>query len=126
MTRTSSHCATAYGRATEPTVARPVRLRALAATDIEGASDYYLDQVSEQMALEFIDAVERGIRRISRSPNAGSLHFAYELGIPDLRAWPLRRIPYVVFYVAANDEIDVWRVLHSRRDLPAALQSPEE
>ena len=126
MTRTSSRCATVSGQATEYTVARPVRLRALAAADVEAASDYYVDQVSEQTALEFIDTVERGIRRISRSPNVGSLHFAYELALPDLRAWPLQRFPYVVFYVATSDEIDVWRVLHSRRDLPTALQRPDE
>ena len=114
------------GQATEYTVARPVRLRALAAADIEAASDYYVDQVSEQTALEFIDTVERGIRRISRGPNVGSLHFAYELALPDLRAWPLQRFPYVVFYVATSDEIDVWRVLHSRRDPPTALQRPDE
>lgn len=126
MTRTSSPCATACGQATEPTVARPVRLRAVAAADIEAAGDYYLDQVSEPTALEFIDAVERGIRRISRNPNVGSLHFAYELALPVLRVWSLQRFPYVVFYVAANNEIDVWRVLHSRRDVPTALQQPEE
>ena len=126
MTRTSSRCATASGQTTEYTVARPVRLRALAAADIEAASNYYLDQVSEQMALEFIDAVERSIRRISRNPNVGTLHFAYELALPDLRAWPLQRFPSAVFHVAASDEIDVWRVLHSRRDLPTALQRPEE
>lgn len=126
MTRTSSHCANASAQATEYTVARRVRLRSLAAADIEAASDYYLDHVSEQTALEFIDAVERSIRRISRNPNVGSLNFAYELALPDLRAWPLRRFPYVVFYVATSDEIDVWRVLHSRRDLPTALQPPEE
>jgi toxin ParE1/3/4 len=107
-------------------LARSVRLRALAAADIETTSDYYVDLVSEQTALEFIDAVERGIRRISRSPNVGSLHFAYELALPGVRAWPLQRFPYVVFYVAASDEIDVWRVLHSRRDLSEALQRPDE
>ena len=126
MNRISSRCATASGRSTEYTVARPVRLRALAAADINAASDYYVDQVSEKTALEFIDAVESGIRRIRRNPNVGSLHFAYELALPDLRAWPLRRFPHVVFYVAASEEIDVWRVLHSRRDLPTALQPPEE
>lgn len=103
-------------------MARPVRLRELAATDLEAAGDYYRQQASEQTALEFINAVQRGIQRISRSPNVGSLHFAYELAIPELRAWPLQRFPYVVFYVVADDAIDVWRILHSRRDLPSALQ----
>lgn len=106
-------------------MARPVRLRELAATDLEGASAYYRQQVGDQTALEFIDAVQRGIQRVSRSPNLGSLHFAYELGIPDLRAWPLQHFPYVVLYVVTDDEIDVWRILHTRRDVPATLEPPE-
>ncbi len=107
-------------------MAKPVRLRQLAATDLEGASAYYRQHVGEETALEFLDAAQRGIQRVSRSPNVGSLHFAYELGIPELRAWPLQRFPYVVFYVVGNDEIDVWRILHARRDLPTALQSLDE
>lgn len=107
-------------------MARPARLRALAAADIEDASDHYRDHVGEPTSLDFVDAVERGIRRISRSPSVGSLHFAYEFGLPDLRVWAPERFPYVVFYVAADEEIDVWRVLHSRRDLATALQPPAE
>ena len=45
------------------------------------------------------DALERDLRRLARQPHLGSLRFAYELGIPGLRAWPLHRFPYVVFYV---------------------------
>jgi toxin ParE1/3/4 len=106
-------------------VAKLVRLRQLAAADLEGASEYYRREVGEQTALDFIDAVERAVKRIRRSPHVGSLRFAYELAIPDLRAWQLQRFPYVVFYVVADDEIDVWRILHTRRDVPAALEPPE-
>ena len=77
------------------------------------------------MALDFIDAVEHGIERISRRPHVGSLRFAYELAIPDLRASPLQRFPYVVFYVVADDEIDVWRILHDRLDAPTTLKPPD-
>ena len=106
-------------------MAKPVRLRALAAPDLDGAREYYRHESGEQIALEFIDAVEHGIQRISRRPQVGSLRFAYELAIPDLRAWPLRRFPYVVFYVIADDQIDVWRILHDRRDVPTALKPPD-
>ena len=106
-------------------MARQVRLRQLATTDLEVANDYYRQEAGDQIALEFIDAVERGIKHISRSPHVGSLHFAYELGIPELRAWPLQGFPYIVFYVVADDEIDVWRILHTRRDLPATLEPPK-
>jgi toxin ParE1/3/4 len=106
-------------------VAKPVRLRQLAAADLDDASEYYRREAGEQTALDFIDVVERGIKRISSGPHVGSLRFGYELAIPDLRAWPLQRFPYVVFYVVTDDEIDVWRILHARRDIPATLAPPE-
>lgn len=99
----------------------PVQLRAAAAHDIGQAVGHYLDDAGESVALRFIDAVERGVVRISKAPFVGTLRFSYELGIPDLRAWPLDGFPYVVFYVAVTDRIDVWRVLHSRRDIPAEV-----
>jgi toxin ParE1/3/4 len=80
----------------------------------------------EPIALRFIDAVEHAVGRIGRAPHLGSLRFSYELDIPELRAWQLDRFPYIVFYVAANDQIDVWRVLHTRRDIPTALSDDAE
>ena len=106
-------------------MAKRIRLRQLAAFDLEGASNYYRQEAGEQTALDFIDAVERAIKRIGRSPQVGSLRFAYELAIPDLRAWPVQGFPYVAFYVVTDDEIDVWRILHTRPDVPASLEPPE-
>ena len=106
-------------------MAKLVRLRQLAAADLEGASEQYRRDAGEQTALDFIDAVERAVKRIRRSPQVGSLRFAYELAVPDLRAWPLQRFPYVLFYVVTDEEIDVWRILHTRRDVPATLEPPE-
>ena len=106
-------------------MAKLVRLRQLAAADLEGASEYYRREAGEETALGYIDAVESAVKRIRRSPHVGSLRFAYELAIPDLRAWQLQRFPYVVFYVVTDDEIDVWRILHTRRDISAALEPPK-
>ena len=106
-------------------MAKLVRLRQLAAPDIEDASAYYHREAGEQAALDFIDAVESAVKRIRRNPQVGSLRFAYELAIPDLRAWPMQRFPYVVFYVVTGDEIDVWRILHTRRDVQATIDPPE-
>lgn len=104
---------------------KAVRLRELATADIESASEYYRQESGNETALDFIDAVERSLNRISRSPHMGSLRFAYELAIPDVRAWPLQRFPYIVFYVVADVEIDVWRILQTRRDVSATLEPPE-
>lgn len=77
------------------------------------------------MALSFIDALERGGNLLTRSPHAGSLQFAYELDIPELRAWALKRFPYVIFCTPHENHIDIWRVLHTRRDRPGAIQSDD-
>ena len=42
--------------------------------------------------------------------------------MPGLRSWALGRYPYVVFYCEHGGHIDVWRVLHSRRDIAAWLR----
>jgi len=55
----------------------------------------------------------------------GSPRYAFELRLEGLRAWPLRRYPYLVFYVEREDHLDVWRVLHAQRDIPAWMQEPE-
>lgn len=99
----------------------PVALRAQAVDDVERIVDHYLDEAGESLALKFVDALERATIRIGRVPLIGTLRFSYEVGIPDLRAWPIGRFPYLIFYVAGADRVDVWRVLHSRRDLPAEL-----
>ncbi len=47
---------------------------------------------------------------------------ALELDLPELRSWPLKRYPFLVFYVEQPDHIDVWRVLHGQRDIPSWLR----
>ena len=99
----------------------PVGLRAEAAHDIERAIDHYLAEAGESVALSFIEAIEHFVVGIGRAPLVGTLRFSYELGIPDLRAWPLGHFPYVIFYVTAEDRVEVWRVLHTARDLPTEM-----
>ena len=54
--------------------------------------------------------------------NTGSPRDAHALGIPSLRAWPLTRYPFLVFYVEAADHIEVWGVLHTSRDIPERMR----
>lgn len=98
-----------------------VRFRARAAADVDEAVDHYRREAGEAVAVDFIDALERCVRQIGRSPHLGSLRFSYELDIPGLRVLGARRFPYLVFYVPTDDRIDIWRVLHSRRDIPSTL-----
>lgn len=97
------------------------QLRQRAASDLDEAIAYLRSSAGDTVALAFIDAVEQRMNQIARAPHTGSLRFAFELGIPELRALPLRRFPYMIFYVSTDDRIDIWRILHTRRDIPATL-----
>lgn len=104
--------------------AKPVVARALAAQDIDDAIAYYLAESAPAAALGFIDALEQAYTHLGRQPATGSPRYAHALDVPGLRCWPLTRYPYLVFYIEGAHHIDVWRVLHSQRDIPAWLQSP--
>jgi toxin ParE1/3/4 len=47
------------------------------------------------------------------------------LNLPGLKSWPLTRYPCLVFYVERPDHIDVWRVLHGQRDVPAWMREAD-
>ena len=106
-------------------MAKPVQLRQLAADDIDAALSYYRREAGESPATRFVDALEAELGRISQHPLIGSLRYSYELDIPGLRSWPLVAFPYIVFYVDRAEYVDVWRVLHARRDIPAWLALPD-
>jgi toxin ParE1/3/4 len=50
---------------------------------------------------------------------------AHEPNLPGLRFWPLTCDPYLIFYIERPQHIDVWRVLHGQRDIPAWMQEPD-
>jgi toxin ParE1/3/4 len=101
--------------------ARSVHLRASAVADIDAAVAHLIGEAGPKVAGRFVDALERTVAQIGRSPQTGSLQFSYELEIPDLRVRPVGRFPYLVFYVFNDDAVAVWRVLHTRRDIPSAI-----
>ena len=98
---------------------KPVVPRELAKRDVDEAIEHYLSEDAAEAALGFIDALERAYTHISRHPSSGSPRYAHELNLPGLRSWSLTRYPYLLFYVEQPDHVDVWRVLHSVRDIPA-------
>ena len=76
-----------------------------------------------EAALGFIDALEAAFAHVARAPASGSPRYAQELDLPGLRSWPLERYPYLIFYMERDDHIDVWRVLHGQRDIPASMRT---
>ena len=93
--------------------------RAIANRDVESAIDHYQVESSAKLALGFVDELEKAYAHIARHAATGSPRYANQLGLAHLRFWPLRRYPYLIFYIERDEHIDVWRVLHEQRDIPA-------
>lgn len=100
---------------------KPVSRRASARADINSAADYYDREAGPDTALHFIDAVEAAIRAISDRPGAASSIWGERLRLPGLRSRRVAGFPYLVFYVEHEGRIEVRRVLHAKRDIPAWL-----
>ncbi|MCY4114216.1 MAG: type II toxin-antitoxin system RelE/ParE family toxin [Chloroflexi bacterium] len=105
---------------------KPVILRERARSDVDEAVEHYLAEAQSTVALAFIDMLEEAFRRMGEHPAAGSPRYALELNIPGLRSWVVGEFPFLVFYVEREADIDVWRVLHAARDIPAWLREPLE
>lgn len=102
-------------------VMKPIFRRTQADADILAALDYYIANTSEY-ALGFIDSLEQATIHIQQHAASGSTRFAHALDIPDLRVWACNKFPYIIFYSEQPQQIEVWRVLHSSRDIPTLLQ----
>lgn len=101
---------------------RPVIPRRAASRDIEEAVDYLAREAGLDTALRFIDAFQAACRHVSAHPASGSPRLGWDLDRPGLRVWPIKGFGYLAFYCEQADHIDLWRVLHGARDIPASLR----
>ncbi len=99
-------------------------LRERADEDVREAINFYLGEGAPAAALKFVDALEQALAHIARHPATGSPRYAHELELPELRFWQLNGYPHLVFYVEREEHLDVWRVLHGSRDIPAWMLAP--
>jgi toxin ParE1/3/4 len=105
---------------------KPVVLRRLAQDDVEEIVDYYAAEAGEIVAAGFVSALEQAFAIMRERPATGSPRFSHELGLPGLRSRKLAGYPFAIFYIERNDGLDVWRVLHLRRDIPLHLRDFDE
>lgn len=104
---------------------KPVQFRELATFELESASGYCVAEADVATAIRFVDAVGAVAKRIGRNPRVGSLRFAYELSLPNLRVVSVDKFSYLLFYLDRETSVDAWRLLHTSRDVPASLQEPD-
>ena len=97
---------------------KPVIPRTAASDDIDQVIQHYLDERAFEAANGFVDALEQAYRHLGYHPASGSTRYAHELNLPELRFWPLKGYPYLIFHIEQGHSIDVWRLLHNHQDIP--------
>jgi toxin ParE1/3/4 len=97
---------------------KPVVLLPLAERDINAALAHYWHEGGATLAGRWVVAVETALRQVGTHAASGSPRYADMLSMPGLRFRQPRRFPHLIFYVERAEQVDVWRVLHGRRDLP--------
>jgi toxin ParE1/3/4 len=106
--------------------AKPALLRPAVVLDVEDATHHYVLEGGATLATRWIDALESAMRHISLHPATGSPRYASVLDLPGLRFWGVARFPYLIFYIEFDAHLDVWRVLHGSRDIPAWLSEQDK
>ena len=105
---------------------KPVVRRDQASRDAWHAAFWYFEQAGLAVAERFTDALELALRHLAEHPRSGSLSTAEHVGIQGLRRWRVGQFPYAINYLDRPDHVDVWRVLHNRRDLATELDDEPE
>lgn len=105
---------------------KPLVLSERARRDSISIVDLYTASASFDVARSFRSALRAEFDHIGRFPASGSPRYAPTVGVRDLRSWPVRGFPYLVFYAERRDRIDILRVLHTARDIPTSLRDDME
>lgn len=92
-----------------------------ATQDVEEAVKYFRSATNAAQSQRFVDALEEAYQHIARLPGTGSPRYGHQLRIAGLRSWPVKGFPYVVLYTEQESNINVHRILHTARDIPASL-----
>ena len=105
---------------------KPIVVRALAQRDIDTILDRYWFDASPQVARAYAVALRQAFQHLSRFPLTGSSRYSRRSPLCDLRGWPVQGFPYLVFYVEEEFSVDIYRILHTARDIPSSLREDME
>jgi len=106
-------------------VSKPVVPRVLAEDDLDRARDHYLITAGIDVAMDFLHDFESAVAFISQFPATGSPKYGYEPSLAGIRFWPMKKFPFLIFYIETEHQIDIWRVMHGNMDIAAELYDPD-
>ena len=105
---------------------KPLILSERARRDFVSIVDFYNSEASFDVARSFRSALRAEFDHLSLFPGSGSPRYAPIVDMPDLRSWPIKGFPYLVLYAEQESSIDVYRLLHTARDIPESLSEDME
>ena len=94
-----------------------------AIADVHDIICYYREQAGTAVAENFASEIDEAYARLKQHPNIGSPRPALDLDIDGVKSWALKRFPHQIFYEIQNDHVELWRILHPRRDITQATLS---
>lgn len=103
---------------------RVIHKTGLATADLTELADHFLAHAGPAVALRFLDNAERAFDQLVAMPRMGALLGLDELPYEDIRRWHITGFDrLMILYREVADGVEVIRVLHSARDVPAVLRA---
>ena len=100
-----------------------LRVQPLADDDVDELADYILEDSVDQ-ALRFYDAVNATYKSILQSPESSPIYYVPLPRLNKLRKKAVKGFEnYLVFYRVDADIVEIVRVLHGARDIPAVFKA---
>lgn len=104
---------------------KPIRIMPKADNDVDTCAEW-IEKEHPAAALRFLEALDRTYTTVSQMPGIGSRRYANISLLPGVRMIKVKGFEnYLIFYLEREVSIDIVRILHSSRDIPKNLQSPE-
>ena len=94
-----------------------------AIADVHDIICYYREHAGTAIAESFAIEIDEAYARLNRHPNIGSPRLSYDLEIEGVKSWALKRFPHQIYYNVEADHVELWRILHPRRDLTQSMLS---
>jgi len=96
--------------------------REAALRDLDAQAEF-IQQDSPDAAIRFLEAARETFDLLAKMPELGGV---CEFGSPNaagIRVWPIKGFKnYLIFYRPIQQGVEIIRVLHGARDIPAVLE----
>lgn len=93
-----------------------------AQTDVDEEAAYYQTTAGLDTATRFLEDLRHTFERLLEFPHLGTPWPTTRRELLGLRRRVLSQFPYSVFSLPSEQAVEIVRVLHNSRDLPAALE----